>query len=320
MRPSSPSMTAATTMKEAACGNRPSMPKRMATRPKHRPIIVIRLGISRLKDGPRKRGRWRGPRRRSLPRRLGLVIPPPRASARSASTVSPPIMVWPTSTLGFTPSGRVDVGAAAEADDAEAVAGLELVALAHVADDAARDQPGDLHAGELAAIRQVEAQRVALVLRGGLLHAGVDEGAVAIGDAADAALHGRVVHVNVEHGEEDGHAPARRLAHLELGRRDGGANEDDLAVGGRDDEVTLLRGHALGVAEEVEAEEREGHADPEEPGPQDQPAHHGDRGAPIDEGLAGRDAAGRGRGTGCWRGTCGGFILCSPFCGKLRSA
>src|SRR5487761_2274008 len=39
--------------------------------------------------------------------------------------------------------GQIEVGAAAEADDTEARAGVHGVALAHMAQDAPRDQPGD---------------------------------------------------------------------------------------------------------------------------------------------------------------------------------
>ena len=44
--------------------------------------------------------------------------------------------------------GQVDVDARAEADQAEAVAGAEMRALLDEADDAPRDQAGDLHDAE----------------------------------------------------------------------------------------------------------------------------------------------------------------------------
>ena len=50
--PSSPSMQAATTRAAPALPQRSSTAKRMAVRPAQRPIIVIRFGIIRLKDGP----------------------------------------------------------------------------------------------------------------------------------------------------------------------------------------------------------------------------------------------------------------------------
>ena len=51
-RPSSPSMTPATMIATPAEPNRPSSAKRMAVRPAHNPIIVIRLGMMRLNDSP----------------------------------------------------------------------------------------------------------------------------------------------------------------------------------------------------------------------------------------------------------------------------
>ena len=48
---------------------------------------------------------------------------------------------------------QIDVEARAEADHADALAGADGGALAHEADDAARDQPGDLHDADAAARR-----------------------------------------------------------------------------------------------------------------------------------------------------------------------
>jgi hypothetical protein len=63
-RPSSPSIAAASTMKEAAVPKRPSKAKRTATSPAQRPSMVRMFGTSRLNDSPSKRGRVRRRRRR----------------------------------------------------------------------------------------------------------------------------------------------------------------------------------------------------------------------------------------------------------------
>ena len=52
MRPSSPSMQAATTSATAALPHRSSTANRIDVSPAQRPSIVIRFGIIRLKEGP----------------------------------------------------------------------------------------------------------------------------------------------------------------------------------------------------------------------------------------------------------------------------
>ena len=98
--------------------------------------------------------------------------------------------------------GQIEVGPAAEADDAEALAGVDRVALAQVADDAPGDQAGDLHHGDLPAVRQAQRDGVALVRFAGLVQAGVEEAAVAVGDSGDDAVGRDAVHVDVQHGQE----------------------------------------------------------------------------------------------------------------------
>src|SRR5574340_1526436 len=71
---------------------------------------------------------------------------------------------------------QIDVHSRAEADEAVALAAHQLVADAHVAQDAARDQPGNLHAGDVAA-RALDPQRIALVFGGSLVEVGIDEAA-----------------------------------------------------------------------------------------------------------------------------------------------
>ena len=143
----------------------------MAVSPAHRPSMVSRLGTIRLNDGPLKRGRLRRRKRGAQQADRGRDGTRPGSGCAahqapsSAITVSPPIMVWPTATSGSHALGQIQIGAAAEADDAEALAGAHHAALVHVAQDAPRDQPGDLHHRHVAPVRQAHRQRVALVVR-----------------------------------------------------------------------------------------------------------------------------------------------------------
>src|SRR6266446_493782 len=59
---------------------------------------------------------------------------------------------------------QVDIDARAEADEAEALAARELGAGADIAQDAPRDQAGDLHAGHVLPLAGLQPQGVALVL------------------------------------------------------------------------------------------------------------------------------------------------------------
>ena len=86
-------------------------------------------------------------------------------------TVSPPIMVWPSRTSGTQALGQIEVRAAAEADDAEAVAGGDAVALLDEAQDAAGDQAGDLHHRDLLPVGRRIASGVALIQFAGLVQA-----------------------------------------------------------------------------------------------------------------------------------------------------
>src|ERR1700736_3092021 len=54
---------------------------------------------------------------------------------------------------------QVDIGPAAEADEPEALPGHDLLAAAQVADDAASDEAGDLHHGDIAAAVGVAFER-----------------------------------------------------------------------------------------------------------------------------------------------------------------
>src|SRR3954470_9585408 len=76
---------------------------------------------------------------------------------------------------GNPTGGQIDVGTAAEADDAEALSGDDVLALAQIADDAPCDEAGDLHDGDIAgAIGRRNADGHSLVVLARLVEAGVD--------------------------------------------------------------------------------------------------------------------------------------------------
>src|SRR3981189_2104942 len=118
--------------------------------------------------------------------------------------------VWPSATIGRTPSGREGAGPRAEADQAEALAGPDGDAFAHEGDDPAGDQAGDLHHHDASAARGGDDEAVALVVLARLVEIGIEEGARVIGDALDAAADGTAIHVAVEHAHED-RDPRERL-------------------------------------------------------------------------------------------------------------
>src|SRR5690349_24800493 len=63
------------------------------------------------------------------------------------------------------PGGReIDIGAAAEADEPEALPGDRVLAGRKVADDATGHEPGDLHHGDFRALGGGDADRHALIL------------------------------------------------------------------------------------------------------------------------------------------------------------
>src|SRR5258708_32798503 len=57
---------------------------------------------------------------------------------------------------------QVDVHARAEADESVALSPLQPVSLVNIAENAARDQTGDLHAGDVLPAGGLQPQRVAL--------------------------------------------------------------------------------------------------------------------------------------------------------------
>jgi hypothetical protein len=131
------------------------------------------------------------------------------------------------------------------------------------AQDPPRDQPGDLHDADLAAVRHLDDQAVALVVLARLVQRGVEELARPVGDRrAHGARDGRAVHMAVEDAHEDatpgsaarGPGPARPAAPR--------VRSGDDAIGGADQKARVLRHRALRVAEEVVAPDGQAHADP----------------------------------------------------------
>ena len=85
------------------------------------------------------------------------------------------------------PGGQIDVDPAAEADQADALAGVDHVAFADEGEDPPRDQPGDLGEADPQAVRAFDQEMLALIVLARLVEVGVDELAGHIGDALDPA-------------------------------------------------------------------------------------------------------------------------------------
>ncbi|CAH1651816.1 hypothetical protein BOSEA31B_10697 [Hyphomicrobiales bacterium] len=162
---------------------------------------------------------------------------------------------------------QIDVDARTEADQAEALAGRQRVALLDEGHDAAGNQPGDLHDADDAGGR-LDRQRVALVVVARLVELGIEEEAGRIGDLGDAAGHRRAVHMAVEDVHEDRDARHRLGRQLELRRRQGLCDLADPAIGRRDHQPLPLRRDTDGVAEEIADPDRDDRTDPAEGRPE----------------------------------------------------
>src|SRR5262245_24138200 len=137
----------------------------------------------------------------------------------------------------------VAIGARAEADHAEALAGRELVARADAAHDPSRDHARDLHDGDT--------RRVALQTNGAaLVVAGVgvvrrDELPRRINDISHEPADRRAIDVDVERRQEDGDAGGRADERI-----DGVLDTQDAAVSRREHAVGDDRDLAFGVPKE----------------------------------------------------------------------
>ena len=189
MRPSRPSSTAAAAIALTAHSIEPSKANRIAVNPRHNASSVMRLGMSRRSGTARNRRTrsrvargGRGDRfglvHRGRPSRKrissgGIAAAAPRrpdmrdhrlAGDRSAVEADDDARVF----------GHVDVDARTKADQSEAIARGQMCALFDEADDAPRDQAGDLHHAEDAR-RGLDDDPVALVVLARLVEVGAEE-------------------------------------------------------------------------------------------------------------------------------------------------
>src|SRR5690606_24817397 len=95
-----------------------------------------------------------------------------------------------------------DVQAGAEADEAEAFAGIDRFGGFCPADDATCDEPGDLHDGDVA-VAALDHHAVAFVVFARLVEPGIDELAGTVLDVGYLAANGGPVDVAVEDVHED---------------------------------------------------------------------------------------------------------------------
>ena len=115
-------------------------------------------------------------------------------------------------------------------------------------------------------------QRIALIVLRCLVEFGVEEGTLAVDNAAYPAANRRPVDVAVEDVHENGNAQHGLAAEVQFLRRNDIRHMGDAAIGGADDEIVIDRGNARRIAEEPGAPGRQQQADPEQRPPQ--PAEH----------------------------------------------
>jgi len=140
-----------------------------------------------------------------------------------------------------------EVGARAEADEADAFAAGDAVAGFFPADDATGDQAGDLLEGDFAGVGG-EVDHVLLVVGGGALAHGGGEFAGAIVHLGDDTGGGGAIDVHVPDGEEDADALAGATGVFFVG------DDEDAAVCGRDDGAGISGDDAIRIAEEIKDE------------------------------------------------------------------
>ncbi len=149
-------------------------------------------------------------------------------------------------------------------------AGADLVALADLTEDAARDQAGDLHDDELVAVFGAQQHGVAFVVVARLVQVGGQELARPVGDPLDHAVRRHALDVHVEHREEHRNAHPRLGGQAELGGRHGLLDQRHEAVGRGERDAVTRRRDALGLAEERGG--RHGRQRPDEPEALGEPA------------------------------------------------
>ena len=157
--------------------------------------------------------------------------------SNSANTVSPASARCPVRDQNVGAGRQVGVEPRAVTDQAVGVADLELVADLDVADDAPRDQAGDLHGDHLDTVGRADQHAVALVvLAGGLQLGGVEQTRPVL-HGHDLAADRCALHVGVQHRKEDADTRQRRGGQAELGGRRRLLDEADQPVGRCDDET-----------------------------------------------------------------------------------
>ena len=177
MRPSSPSKMPAAMIAKTAIWKFPPIAKRIAVIPAHSASNVRTFGTMRLTDKPESRGiRFRD---RRVPGRTHPQGSPPivRSRLHWAISLARRLLGEPVGEDGFAADHAlprhdhrdirrraINVDPRAEADDADPLAGRNLLPVIEIADDAARDEPGDQHKGDIGAFRRRDANRQALVV------------------------------------------------------------------------------------------------------------------------------------------------------------
>src|SRR5438132_589455 len=142
-RPSSRSMTIATKMASAASEKRPSTVSRSAKKPQKRLPVVRRLGRRTMPRPRFSRSSCQRRRRDPFGRRIILgALRRSRERSEDGDAAHHPV-ARPHAHLGA--ARHEAIGARAEANHPEALAGRELVARSHAADDAPGDGARDLH-------------------------------------------------------------------------------------------------------------------------------------------------------------------------------
>ena len=129
----------------------------------------------------------------------------------------------------------------------------KLVACLHVAQDAARDQPGYLYEGNGLPIGRIQHHRVALVFQRSLVQIGIDELAGKILHTLNLAIHRTAVGMHVEHVHK--HTDQNRFA-LTI-RILLAFDLDDTSIAGRQHCTSLLRYLTCRIAKELQHEQRD---------------------------------------------------------------
>src|SRR5437867_8976370 len=142
-RPSSRSMTIATKMASAASEKRPSTVSRSAKKPQKRLPVVRRLGRRTMPRPRFSRSSCQRRRRDPFGRRIILgALRRSRERSEDGDAAHHPV-ARPHAHLGA--ARHEAIGARAEANHPEALAGRKLVTRSHAADDAPGDGARDLH-------------------------------------------------------------------------------------------------------------------------------------------------------------------------------